>query len=98
MAGEGFLNPLGRPAFDALTVMLREAVQNSWDARRGPSIDFALDGYPIEDRNGLSDLIFGDRLPEVDQSLLPWAARGGVHTLLAISDRRTNGLGGPTSW
>ena len=43
IAGEGALNLLGRPPIDPLTVMLREAVQNSWDARLGDSISFAID-------------------------------------------------------
>ena len=33
LASEGVLNQLGRPRLDPLTVLVREAVQNSWDAR-----------------------------------------------------------------
>lgn len=34
MTGGGFLNLLGRPPLDLLSLLLRESVQNAWDARR----------------------------------------------------------------
>ncbi len=35
LAADGILNQLGRPDIEALEVLVREAVQNSWDAKRG---------------------------------------------------------------
>lgn len=34
ITAEGMINVLGRPPFDTLTLVLREAAQNSWDARQ----------------------------------------------------------------
>ncbi len=40
---EGIINQLGRPALDELTVLVREAAQNSWDARAGTdTVDFTV--------------------------------------------------------
>ena len=43
---EGIMNQLGRPTVDRLTVLVREAAQNSWDAadrsQSGP-VNFGLD-------------------------------------------------------
>ena len=33
MSSRGYLNILGRPSLDPLIVMIRESVQNSWDAK-----------------------------------------------------------------
>ncbi|MFD0594037.1 hypothetical protein ACFQZ4_17425 [Catellatospora coxensis] len=43
-AAEGIRNQLGRPELDHLTVLVREAAQNSWDARAGSgAVDFRID-------------------------------------------------------
>lgn len=46
-AGEGTRRILGKPRLDPLTVLIRETVQNSWDARRhdGEAVEFAVDGW-----------------------------------------------------
>src|SRR5262245_9197834 len=50
-AGEGARRVLGKPRLDPLTVLVRETVQNSWDARRDDSdrVSFALDGWILTD-------------------------------------------------
>src|SRR5690242_18408713 len=49
LASEGVLNQLGRPRLDPLTVLVREAVQNSWDARSSGSkqVLFGLAGRAL---------------------------------------------------
>ena len=42
MSSRGYLNSLGRPSLDPLIVMIRESVQNSWDAKKSKS-DFILE-------------------------------------------------------
>ena len=94
LAGEGLSNPLGRSTIDSLTVMLREAVQNSWDARIGGSIEFALRGYEISDPGTASSALFSNLPHGVDEETLPLLSTlnsGGVGTILAVSDRRTEG-------
>lgn len=99
LAGEGLLNPLGRLPIDPLTVMLREAVQNSWDARLKSSIDFSIEGHPVRDAGELTRRFFGSLPLGASSETLPVfdaLQSGGIHTVLSVSDRRTKGLAGPT--
>ncbi len=99
LAGEGLLNPLGRPAIDPMTIMLREAVQNSWDAHIGATIRFALDGYAVTRRSEIVRRFFSDLPPGASEDTLPLyevVRTGGPAWVLALSDRGTKGLGGPT--
>jgi hypothetical protein len=94
-AAEGIVKQLGQPALDPLTVLVREAAQNSWDARDGSG--------PVEFRVSVQTL--GHRAEAWRRRLLPQPGDGsGVElsralmpdsVLLVISDRRTVGLGGP---
>ncbi|GAB3428321.1 hypothetical protein [Flindersiella endophytica] len=96
-ASEGIKKQLGVPRMDPLAVLVREAAQNSWDARQ-PNNDV---GFGIEiARPGRTVL---DRWAEM---LLPEPSRHGAFGLtdaiadddapmLTISDRGTTGLGGP---
>ena len=43
LASEGVKNQLGRPRLDQLTVLIRESVQNSWDAHDPSSPHIAFD-------------------------------------------------------
>ena len=97
VTSEGVLNQLGRPKLDIFTVLVREAVQNSWDARASTdgSIRFGISVWTIDkkQREGLrlffQDVppgLYLDQVLDEDQDVL----------LLSIYDRGTVGLGGPT--
>src|SRR5580765_6161075 len=64
LAAEGAANLLGRPRLDPLVVLVREAVQNSWDARRDSdgSIQFGvgLQELEAEPMERLRRDVFGD--------------------------------------
>lgn len=104
---KGVLNQLGRPNIDMLAVLLREAVQNSWDARVSDdrSIEFGLAGWELNksQHEFLTDVLFAQR---PDAALLPLATKlvplqksmfdDDPFYVLAIYDRGTVGLGGPT--
>lgn len=94
-AAEGIVKQLGRPSLDPLTVLIREAAQNSWDARLGHT--------PV--RFGLSLRRLGDAAETWRRQLLPPPDPRADITLtdalspdslvLVVSDRDTVGLGGP---
>ncbi|MEV8014934.1 hypothetical protein AB0O76_00935 [Streptomyces sp. NPDC086554] len=97
-AAEGILNQLGRPELDLLTVLVREAAQNSWDAKdpghSGPvrfGIDLRYVGPAYAD-TWRRLLLNG--APSNDHLALRDALRAGIR-IMTISDRGTNGLGGP---
>jgi hypothetical protein len=94
-AAEGIVKQLGRPALDPLTVLVREAAQNSWDARRGEEIvEFSVDVRTL-----------GPSVDRWRRLLLPGpAAESNVDleralqpdsVVIVVSDRNTVGLGGP---
>lgn len=98
-ASDGIRKQLGKPRMDPLTVLVREAAQNSWDAARRPGIEPVHFGMSLV-RPG------ADGLVDWADMLLPepsGAGRIGLDeiladddtVLLAISDRGTSGLGGP---
>jgi hypothetical protein len=97
-AAEGVSNQLGRPRADRFTLLVREAVQNSWDARldQAGGVRFQIDGYLLarERRQEIAARVFGE---------VPMAV--GIRErlfsdvdfpVLAIGDFGTRGLGGPT--
>lgn len=98
-AGEGIARQLGKPRLDPLTILVREAAQNSWDARLG-------DGRPVEftlhlKRLGNSATVWRRALlpgphldPEAGGMPLEQTLGPDCHVLV-ISDRGTRGLGGP---
>jgi hypothetical protein len=96
IAAEGVKNQLGRPNADRLSVMVREAVQNSWDARAGSgAVEFGLHCWQAspEQLRILREHVFRSTPPEtaLDANL---SQQSGY--FLAVYDRRTVGLGGPT--
>ena len=97
MAAEGVLNQLGRPQLSLFEVLVREAIQNSWDARTGDAlVQFSIDGRDLtkdQDREVVELLSPG--IPTNGISLQQSLARGSLR-VLAVSDRGTTGLGGPT--
>lgn len=94
-AAEGIVKQLGRPALDPLTVLVREAAQNSWDARLpdGP-VEFGIDVRVLGDDVGAwrSLLLPG---PVAESALDLDAALRADAAVLVVSDRNTRGLGGP---
>jgi hypothetical protein len=98
VAARGILNQLGRPSLDILSVLVRETVQNSWDARLNDSetIYFGVKGRTLSDDQ--VDLLRNIIFASVPASL-------GLHNafskdsevyVLIIYDRGTTGLDGPT--
>ncbi|PYE19542.1 hypothetical protein DFR67_103455 [Williamsia limnetica] len=95
-ASEGIRRQLGKPQLDPLTVLIREAAQNSCDA--------ALPGDGDVDFNVQIRRLTGNRLANWTKFLLPEPAGSalgieqalaGESRILTISDRGTTGLGGP---
>jgi hypothetical protein len=61
----GILNQLGRPKLDALAVLIRETVQNSWDARISDerALSFRVHGWELlhTQRQVLTQQVFSAR-------------------------------------
>ena len=97
LAAAGVLNQLGRPDTEPLEVLVREAVQNCWDAKR-KDIDAPVDvevGASTLDAEALA-VLREQVLPEPPPHLpLAECLAGGVQ-LLHFADFGTHGLGGPT--
>jgi hypothetical protein len=106
LGGEGALKRLGRPHLDAQVVLVREAVQNSWDARDG-------DGGVVEFELGIRTLTPRERevmrsgiftsLPECGVFAVGHGTGRELSDvldsneirILTLTDRGTHGLGGP---
>lgn len=101
LAGEGARKLLGVPTLTQLQTLLREAGQNSWDARRGESIRIVIRIRTLEPEQVrfLRMSVFAD-LPAVpDDTDLLRSLRDIGSTpvrVLEISDFGTWGLSGPT--
>lgn len=96
LAAEGVINQLGRPDIEPLEVLVREAVQNCWDARLEdrPSIRVEIGRHTMDDHTVRA--ITAHVLPDPPPGLpLEAALRAGAR-LLYFADFGTNGLGGPT--
>jgi hypothetical protein len=96
LAAEGVINQLGRPDIDPLEVLVREAVQNCWDAKRPAErgIRVEIGRHRLEERT--VELMRTNLLVDPPPGL-PLAAeiRPGMETLY-FADFGTGGLGGPT--
>lgn len=99
IAAEGILNQLGKPGLDLLSILVRETVQNSWDARLS---DDTTVHFTIAERTLTAtqlDFLRHRVLAEEPEQLklhevLSPTAADGIH-VLTISDRGTVGLNGP---
>lgn len=95
ITSEGVQRQLGRYDLDPLAVLVRETVQNSWDAHLPDKVPhYALRGWHLSEaqRTALRGLV----LPGHPQGLGLGRLDGGVPvTALAIADRGTSGLMGP---
>lgn len=91
----GILRQLGRPSLDEFTILVREAAQNSWDARRKDSdVHFAIRVERLGDRAAIwRELLLpgppSRSIEGFEDALSPDSC------ILVVSDRGTQGLGGP---
>ena len=102
ITAEGLLNTMGRPKLSATEMLIRESLQNSWDAGRieGVQPHFAIRIFtPAQEQMEAYGKFFSDR-PTGETCPV---RRGLDHffsakapVLMEISDRGTVGLGGPT--
>ncbi|NEC85742.1 hypothetical protein [Streptomyces sp. SID12501] len=100
-AAEGIRNQLGRPELDLLTILVRESAQNSWDARLRTSsvpVDFRIDMRTVGPAHtgAWRELLLGGAPDSAENFPLRDTLRRGQIRFLAVSDRGTRGLGGPT--
>ncbi|WP_152520870.1 hypothetical protein [Nocardiopsis halophila] len=99
-AAEGVRNQLGRPELDLLTILVRESAQNSWDARVERSqepVDYRIAMWTVSPAHigAWRDLLL-DNAPPSRNFPLRDTLRNGTVRVMAVSDRGTQGLGGPT--
>ena len=102
ITAEGLLNTMGRPKLSATEMLIRESLQNSWDAGRveGVQPHYAIRLFtPTAEQMEAHRRFFTDR-PKGETCPV---SRGLDHffssetpVLMEISDRGTVGLGGPT--
>lgn len=94
-AAEGIAKQLGRPSLDPLTVLVREAAQNSWDARLpGHVVDFSVDIRVLGGQAESWGTVFGAG-PDPASEVPLEKALGETSLAVVVSDRGTRGLGGP---
>lgn len=96
ITGKGFINTLGRPSLENLEVMIREAAQNSWDAKKPEvsSINFniTVNEYSQSQLDFLKNTIFIDA-PRPIPNLENFTNLGKDYFI--IQDQKTEGLTGP---
>lgn len=100
LAAEGARNQLGRPALSPLAVLVRESVQNSWDARDRSTgrarYEMNLSRLSEQALKVLNKLVFADTTGNGELAQRLADAREEALWALTLSDRGTVGLGGPT--
>lgn len=100
-AAEGIRNQLGRPELDLLTILVRESAQNSWDARFQASpepVEYGIDMWTVGPAHTESwrRLLLDGAPAGLNNFPLRETVKQGAIRVLAVSDRGTRGLGGPT--
>ncbi|MFI5678334.1 hypothetical protein [Streptomyces cellulosae] len=100
-AAEGIRNQLGRPELDLLTILVRESAQNSWDARltqASSPVEYRIDMWTVGPAHtgAWRELLLNDAPTGTAKFPLRDTLRHGPVQVLAVSDRGTRGLGGPT--
>lgn len=90
-------NAMGKTSLDLWNVLLRESLQNSYDARVEDDIGFAIADMELSESETsiLVHEIFADLPPEGASTKLPQMTSKGRIRVLTISDYGTRGLGGP---
>lgn len=91
ITGTGLGNLLGAPRASAIETMLREALQNSWDARL-PGVDHIE--FDVEYRR-LNEHEVSHLRRSVLRNLPPGVTISETPSVLILSDRNTRGLAGP---
>jgi hypothetical protein len=96
LAAEGVINQLGRPDIEPLEVLVREAVQNSWDAKRPDSAGVTVE-IGRRELNGAQAAFCRQELLVDPPPSLPLAGElAGPIEIMYFADFGTEGLGGPT--
>ena len=100
MAADGMKRLLGNPTLSLLQTTVREAVQNSWDARlRNGGVEFHISLRRLRPREleALKEQLLGE-LPKPRGSRLPLKRflAADPPVIMELSDWGTKGLGGPT--
>lgn len=98
ISADGIKNQLGRPKLDRLTLLARESVQNSWDARLADKgVLFGMAGWNLLDRqrDWLLETLF-KKVPPSGLDVKSLLESAEPATVLAVYDRGTKGLCGPT--
>jgi hypothetical protein len=94
-AAEGIVNQLGRPSLDPLTILIREAAQNSWDARNPiGAVDFRVEIRALGEQSRVWQRVLLPA-PHQDSNVHLLDVLTPSTVVLIISDRNTVGLGGP---
>ncbi|MFI1740104.1 hypothetical protein [Streptomyces sioyaensis] len=101
ITANGLLGQLGRPSLSWLTLLVREAAQNSWDARRPDQsvVHFRLDLSTVGPGHaGAWRRMFSHGSSNVGHrnGILRSLTQAAAIRYLAVSDRGTTGLAGPT--
>ncbi|MGI8774076.1 MAG: hypothetical protein ACR2KQ_03510 [Actinomycetota bacterium] len=95
IASEGIRNSLGRPDLDRLELLVRESVQNTWDARVGDQtvrVEIAAQECEGEQFQYLKSGVLAVHVGFDEAERVTKSDRT---RFLLISDRGTSGLGGP---
>ena len=95
--GKSIQKAMGKTSLGLWDVLLRESLQNSWDARCGSHITFQVtDRYlSREETRYLLSELFGEFPPFGASRNLPELIEHGQLPVLIIADTGTEGLGGP---
>lgn len=99
MSAQGIKRLLGTPTIDQLQTVIREAVQNSWDAAAGrekPQFVVHLRQMGEQEMETVREVLFADYVPEDAPDCLSGFLEQERPWVLELSDIGTSGLGGPT--
>lgn len=96
-AAKSLQKAMGTTSLGLWDVLLRETLQNSWDARLDERIAFRVADTLLSEMQTqvLVHDIFHELPPRGASRKLPAAVRGGRLRVLTIADEGTTGLGGP---
>lgn len=99
ISAKGIGKILGTPRHDRLQIVVRETVQNSWDARApgaGPTYKLRIRTLTPEQQRVLQDEVFAELPPDAEEAApIRQALTGERVVVLEIADFNTCGLGGP---
>lgn len=99
MSAQGIKRLLGTPTIDQLQTVIREAVQNSWDARMKsgtPQFVVHLRQLSDDEMKVIREVVFDDYVRESAKDCLSGFLKQRNPWILELSDVGTSGLGGPT--